>query len=112
MHTMTIKVEDSVLHKFQQFIKISFPQNKVQIINDIVESDADRDEVITISNTSANSIDEWISEYDNDFNLIDDPYFYERKASLIKTRASIKNGSMKTEDFNTSIDKLIANYSA
>ena len=46
----------------------------------------------------------------DDPNLIDDPYFYERKASLTNTIKSIDNGSMKTMDFNSSIDTLIAKY--
>ena len=66
MHTMTIKVEDSVLHKFQQFIKTSFPQNKVQIINDIVETNTEQVEVIAMANASANSVDNWVAECEDD----------------------------------------------
>ncbi len=43
---------------------------------------------------------------------INDPYFNERKVSLTNTMKSIENGSMKTVDFNSSIDKLIAVYSS
>ncbi len=47
----------------------------------------------------------------DDPNLVDDPYFYERKESLTSTMESLDNGSMKKVDFNSSIDTLIANYS-
>lgn len=48
----------------------------------------------------------------NDPNLEYDPYFYERKASLDKTIEAIDNGTMKMNDFNESIDKLIAQLEA
>jgi len=57
---MTIEVEDSVIVKFQQFIKTSFPQHKVKIINDVVVNTPDEtDEVIAMSDLSANAIKEW-----------------------------------------------------
>ena len=59
MHTMTIEVEDSVIVKFQQFIKTSFPQHKVKIINVVVNTSDEIDEVIAMSDLSANAIKEW-----------------------------------------------------
>ena len=66
MHTMTVKVEDSVLHKFQQFIKTTFPQNKVQIINDVVESNDEQQEVVAMANASACSVDDWAVKSEDD----------------------------------------------
>jgi len=56
---MTIEVEDSVIVKFQQFIKTSFPQHKVKIINVVVNTSDEIDEVIAMSDLSANAIKEW-----------------------------------------------------
>lgn len=59
MHTMTIKVEDNVIHKFQAFLKTNFPKNKVQIIADVIDDSNREREVTTMSNISANTIEEW-----------------------------------------------------
>ena len=48
----------------------------------------------------------------NNQEYIYDPYFCERKTSLDNTIKSVENGIMKIVDFNSSIDKLIALYSA
>ena len=40
-------------------------------------------------------------------NLKEDAYFYDRKAHLDKTIKAIEDGSMKTYDFNDSMDELM-----
>ena len=73
--------------------------------------------MVIIDDDYADKFDEFIAlsngqiEILNDKNLEVDPFFYERKASLDKTIASVDNGSMKMQDFNSSIDKLIKNLS-
>lgn len=59
MHTMTIKVEDSVISRFQAFLKTNFPKNKVQIIADVIDDSDEEREILAMSNISANTIEEW-----------------------------------------------------
>ena len=47
----------------------------------------------------------------SDENLLNDPYYYERKKSLTDTMDALTSGTMKKVDFNHSIDNLIAKYS-
>ena len=47
----------------------------------------------------------------SDENLLEDPYYYERKKSLTNTMDALSSGTMKKVDFNHSIDILISKYS-
>ena len=59
MHTLTLKISDSVLDKITYFLK-NLPEKDVKIISDVPSKESKKDdEIQTFSNHSANTIKEW-----------------------------------------------------
>ena len=64
--------------------------------------------VVDVSELKQDTSSDYVEKYSIDVSV--DPFFHERRISLTNTMQSLENGSMKTVDFNTSIDELIAVY--
>ncbi|RLA72032.1 MAG: hypothetical protein DRG24_04050 [Epsilonproteobacteria bacterium] len=62
MHTMTLKIEDSVIDKVKLFLK-SFPKSNIEIIaDDTTVIKKGNSDVVAMTEQSANTVEDWKSK--------------------------------------------------